>query len=216
MARRRPALLIGGDKTDNTPRWSPDGRQLAFISTRDGDTQVYLANADGSNVRQLTKVSGGVQPPLVFAPDGSSLAFVSDVFPDCADEACNASHRAAADKNPVAAHSLTRLLYRHWDEWRDGVRHHVFVVPAGGGDARDLTPGDFDSPPTQQEDAAVAFTPDGMELVFVSNREGCRSRSVVDQQRRLVGAGQRRHTEEADARIRPAMRSRCSRETASS
>jgi len=165
-------LLIGGEQIDNTPRWSPDGRQLAFFSVRDGGAQVFLANADGSNVRQLTKVSGGVQPPLVFAPDGSSLAFVSDVSPDCADEACNASHRAAADKNPVAAHSLTRLLYRHWDEWRDGIRHHVFVVPAGGGDARDLTPGDFDSPPTQQEDEAVTFTPDGHDLVFVSNREG--------------------------------------------
>ena len=41
-----------------------------------------------------------------------------------------------------------------------------------GGEPRDLTPGDFDSPPTQQEDAALAFTPDGKELVFVSNRDG--------------------------------------------
>ena len=41
-----------------------------------------------------------------------------------------------------------------------------------GGDARDVTPGDFDSPPTQQEDAAIAFTPDGKDVVFVSNRDG--------------------------------------------
>ena len=75
-------------------------------------------------------------------------------------------------KESRKAHSLTRLLYRHWDEWRDNVRHHVFVVAVGGGDARDLTPGDFDSPPTQQEDGAIAFTPDSKELVFVSNREG--------------------------------------------
>ena len=72
-------LLIGGDKSENTPRWSPDGRQLAFISTRDGEPQIYLADADGSNVRQITKLAGGVQPPLVFSPDGASLAFVSDV-----------------------------------------------------------------------------------------------------------------------------------------
>ena len=165
-------LLVGGDQTDNTPRWSPDGKLLAFISARDAGPQVFVANADGSNVRPVTKISGGVQPPLVFAPDGSSLAVVADVFPECTDEACNVQHRTVAEKNPVTAHSLTRLLYRHWDEWRDTVRHHVFVVPVGGGDARDLTPGDFDAPPTQQEDAAVTFTPDSHEILFVSNREG--------------------------------------------
>ncbi len=165
-------LLIGGDQSENTPRWSPDSRQLAFISTRGGSAQIYLADADGNNVRQITKLAAGVQPPVVFSPDGASLAFVSDVSPACTDEACNAREQDAAEKNPVKAHALTRLLYRHWDEWRDRVRHHVFVVPARGGDARDLTPGDFDSPPTQQEDESITFTPDSRDLVFVSNREG--------------------------------------------
>ena len=165
-------LLIGGDQSENTPRWSPDGKQLAFISTRGGSAQIYLADADGNNVKQITKLAAGVQPPMVFSPDGASLAFVSDVSPACTDEACNAREQDAAEKNPVKAHTLTRLLYRHWDEWRDRVRHHVFVVPARGGDARDLTPGDFDSPPTQQEDESITFTPDGHDLVFVSNREG--------------------------------------------
>jgi dipeptidyl aminopeptidase/acylaminoacyl peptidase len=153
-----PKLLVGGDKAENTPRWSPDGKRLAFISTRDGASQIYVAEADGSHVRQVTKVDGGVQPPMVFSPDGSRLAFVADV-------------KTAPDPT-VAAHLMTRLFYRHWDEWRENVRHHVFVVPSDGGLGRDLTPGDYDSPPTQQEDAAVTFTPDGREVVFVSNREG--------------------------------------------
>ena len=46
-----PKLLIGGDKTENTPRWAPDGKRLAFISNRDGDAQIYVADADGSNIR---------------------------------------------------------------------------------------------------------------------------------------------------------------------
>ena len=153
-----PKLLVGGEKAENTPRWSPDGKHLAFISTRDGASQVYVADADGTHVRQVTKVDGGVQPPLVFSPDGATLAFVADV-------------KMAPDP-PVAVHHMTRLFYRHWDEWRENVRHHVFVTPVAGGDAKDLTPGDYDSPPTQQEDAAVTFTPDGHEVVFVSNREG--------------------------------------------
>ena len=74
-----PRALITGDKTENTPRWTPDGKHIAFISNRDGEMQVYLADADGGKARQLTKLAAGVQPPLVFSPDGAMLAFVSDV-----------------------------------------------------------------------------------------------------------------------------------------
>jgi dipeptidyl aminopeptidase/acylaminoacyl peptidase len=154
-----PRLLIGGEKAENTPRWSPDGKHIAFISTRSSGGDLFIADADGNNIRQITKLPSGVQPPLVFSPDGSRLAFVSDV--------------KVGASTPANVHLETRLLYRHWDEWRDSARHHVFVVPAaGGGDPTDLTPGDFDSPPTQAEDAAIRFTPDSREVVFVSNREG--------------------------------------------
>lgn len=153
-----PALLVGGEKTENTPRWSPDGKRLAFLSTRGGAPQIYIADADGSGVRALTSREGGVQPPMVISPDGRSVAFVADV--------------EMQEIVPATAHRLTRLLYRHWDEWRDKVRHHVFVTAIDGGEPRDLTPGDFDSPPTQQEDNAIAFTPDSRSLVFVSNRDG--------------------------------------------
>jgi dipeptidyl aminopeptidase/acylaminoacyl peptidase len=153
-----PRLLIGGEKSENTPRWLPDGRSIAFISTRDGAPQVFIAAADGSNVRALTARAEGVQPPLVFSRDGRMLAFVSDV--------------QMQQGIPATAHRLTHLLYRHWDEWRDKARHHIFVSDVAGGEPRDLTPGDFDSPPTQQEDNAFTFTPDGSGLVFVSNRDG--------------------------------------------
>jgi dipeptidyl aminopeptidase/acylaminoacyl peptidase len=151
-------LLIGGEKSENTPRWSPDGRQIAFLSTRTGAPQLFVANADGSNIRAVTARAEGVQPPVVFSGDGRLLAFVSDV--------------EMQQGIPANAHRLTRLFYRHWDEWRDKVRHHIFVIPVAGGEPRDLTPGDFDSPPTQQEDNAFTFSPDGQELVFVSNRDG--------------------------------------------
>src|SRR5262245_21840298 len=151
--------LIGGEKSENTPRWAPDGRHIAFISTRSSDGDLFMADADGRNVRQVTKLSSGVQPPMVFSPDGTKIAFVSDV-----------KQGASA---PANVHLENRLLYRHWDEWRDNARHHVFVVAAfGGGDPTDVTSGDFDSPPTQAEDAAITFTPDSKEVVFVSNREG--------------------------------------------
>jgi dipeptidyl aminopeptidase/acylaminoacyl peptidase len=167
-----PRLIVGGDKSDTTPRFSPDGARLAFISTRGGTPQIYIATSEGNNVTKLTSLAAGAQPPLVFSPDGTKVAFVSDVYPDCQDEACNKQRQEEAEKNPVKVHRATRLLYRHWDEWREAVRHHIFVADLTGGRIVDVTPGDFDSPPTQQEDAAIAFSPDGGELAFVSNREG--------------------------------------------
>ncbi len=164
--------LIDGDKSENTPRWSPDGKRIAFISNRDGTSQVFVADADGGDVKKVTDLAMGAQAPLVFSPDGTRLAFVSDVYPACADEACTARTKKAADDNPVKARRLTRLLYRHWDEWRENIRHHLFVADLATRRVVDVTPGDFDSPPVQQEGDAVRFSPDGREIAFVSNREG--------------------------------------------
>jgi dipeptidyl aminopeptidase/acylaminoacyl peptidase len=164
--------LIGGDKTENTPRYSPDGKRIAFIATRDGAPQVYIADADGDGVKKLTDLAKGVQPPLVFSPDGSKVAFVSDVYAECQDQACTKRKHEQGEKNPVKVRRLTRLLYRHWDEWRENVRHHVFVADVESGRTIDVTPGDFDSPPVMQEDGSIAFSPDGREIAFVSNREG--------------------------------------------
>jgi dipeptidyl aminopeptidase/acylaminoacyl peptidase len=164
--------IVGGDKSENTPRFFPDGRRIAFISSRDGVPQVYVGDAGGGNVRRITNLTAGVQPPLVVSADGSRLAFVADVYPECADEACNKRKKEAADKNPVKMRRLTRLLYRHWDEWREDIRHHVFVADVASGQVVDVTPGDFDSPPVQQEDGAVVFSADSQNVAFVSNREG--------------------------------------------
>ena len=164
--------LLDGDKTETTPRWSPDGRKIAFLSNRDGAMQIYVADADGGDVKKLTDLHAGAQAPFVWSGDGTKIAFVSDVYPECSDEACNKKKAEELEADPVKVHHLTRLLYRHWDEWRENVRHHVFVASLADGKARDLTPGDFDSPPTQQEDHALAFSPDGRTVAFVSNREG--------------------------------------------
>jgi dipeptidyl aminopeptidase/acylaminoacyl peptidase len=167
-----PALFIGGEKSESTPRFSRDGARVAFISTRDGAPQVYVADASGQNVRAVTALSGGVQPPLVVSNDGMKIAYVSDVYTQCADEACNARTREAAEKDPVKVRELDSLGYRHWNEWRLGIRHHVFVTDIDTGATRDVTPGDFDSPPHNYEDGGLTFSPDGTTVAFTSNRDG--------------------------------------------
>lgn len=166
-----PKLLLGGESPETTPVFSPDGKQLAFISVHDGAAQVYVMSMADQKLRQVTKLAAGVQGPLVFSPDGTRVAFVSDVYPDCADEACNARRAEAAAKNPVKVHHIKRLLYRHWSDWREELRHHLFVADVATGATRDLTPGDFDSPPFFYEDSAISFSPDGKQIAFVSNRE---------------------------------------------
>jgi len=167
-----PRQLIGGEKSENTPRFTPDGKRIVFISSRDGVPQVYVSDAEGRDVKQVTKLSGGVQGPLVVSHDGRRVAFVSDAYPECKDEECNKHAREAAEKDPVKVRVLTSLPYRHWDEWRTHIRHHIFVADLDGGEVRDATPGDFDSPPHFDEDGSITFSPDGHSIVFVSNREG--------------------------------------------
>src|SRR5262245_235065 len=53
--------LIQGDRSENTPRWFPDGKSIAFISSRDREPQVFVADANGGSVRKITNISGGVQ-----------------------------------------------------------------------------------------------------------------------------------------------------------
>ena len=193
-----PRLLLGGDSSELTPTYSPDGRHVAFISTRSGAPQVFLATADGQDVRALTKLAMGVQTPLAFSPDSTRVAFVSDVYPNCADglsaglsavalakaealakadafakaEECNARRAEEAEKNPVKVHHVKRLLFRHWSDWREELRHHIFVTEIATGNTVDVTPGDFDSPPFFNEDHGIAFSPDSKQIAFVSNREG--------------------------------------------
>ena len=166
-----PKAFLTGAKSENTPRFLPDGR-VAFLSSRDGEMQLFVADADGQSPKVVTKLSGGVQPPLVISPDGKMAAFISDVYPPCATEECNKNARDEAEKDPVKVRVLTRLPFRHWDEWRENVRHHIFVADLASGVTRDVTPGDFDSPPHFYEDAAIAFSPDSKQLAFVSKREG--------------------------------------------
>jgi dipeptidyl aminopeptidase/acylaminoacyl peptidase len=80
--------------------------------------------------------------------------------------------REAQEKDPVKVRVLTGLPFRHWDEWRNNVRHHIFVTDIDTGETRDVTPGDFDSPPHFYEDAGITFSPDSRSVAFVSNREG--------------------------------------------
>jgi dipeptidyl aminopeptidase/acylaminoacyl peptidase len=156
--------------SDSGARWAPDGRRIAFISSRDGREQLYTLNVDEpGDARRLTTLSGGADHVL-WSPDGRSLAFTSEVYPHCGDDACNAARDAQRGQSPVRARVYDRLLYRHWTSWSDGKRRHPFIVPADGGTPRDLLPGaDYDTPPREREGPhPIAFSPDGRTVCFTA------------------------------------------------
>ena len=168
---RNARQLTSGDKSESSPAFSPDGKWISFISSKDGSPNIYLLPSAGGEANKLTNISTGVSDPL-WSPDGKWIAFSSDVYPECADDACNKKTAETWSKGPIKAHTAESLLYRHWTEWKDGTRTHVFLASAVTGEARDVTPGDFDAPPFQLGGPLqYAFSPDGKEMVFVSNHD---------------------------------------------
>ena len=160
-------LTRGG--SDGRPRWSPDSKRLAFVSSRTGTEQIYLLSLSGGEGDPLTTLSTGAGNEQ-WSPDGRWIAFTSAVYPDCHDDACNHQRDEAREKDPVKARTYDQLLFRHWTHWSDGKRSHLFVIAASGGAPRDLTPGvDYDVPPDERGDAAdIAFSPDSKEICFTA------------------------------------------------
>ena len=153
--------------TNERPRWSSDSRRIAFVSDRSGSSQVWLLDAEGGNARQVTDLPTEASGVL-FSPDGESLVFTSRVFPQCDDDwDCNRKMLDDRENDPVKARTYDRLLYRHWNQWDDGRRSHLFIVGADGGPPRDLTPGEKDVPPFSLGGPdGYAISPDGLEVCF--------------------------------------------------
>ena len=155
---------------DSSPVWSPDGKVIAFLSSRSGDSQVYLLSLEGGEAQKLTKLSTGADI-VKWSPNGKTIALTSSVYPDCKDDDCNGKRDAEKEKNKVKAHVAEHLLYRHWTHWNEGKRAHLFVVPADGSAApRDLTAGaNYDVPPDERGGPGdINFSPDSKELCFTA------------------------------------------------
>ena len=164
------AIQLTQSGKDSSPVWSPDGKTIAFISSRSGDSQVYLLSMEGGEAHPLTKLSTGADL-AIWSPDGKTIAFTSGVYPECKDDECNKKKDEEKDKNKVKAHVAEALLYRHWTRWNEGKRSHLFVIASdGNGTAKDLTAGaEYDVPPDQRGEASdINFSPDSKEICFTA------------------------------------------------
>ncbi|MGO8948718.1 MAG: S9 family peptidase [Ktedonobacterales bacterium] len=167
LASARSRQLTSGQKCDSSPRWSPDGSQLAFVSSREGsETQIYVLPLAGGEPRRLTRMRRGAGEPF-WSADGRWLGFETEVRPG--DTPTNPDLRDAAtrereEKEEVERpHIYTRQQYR-WDGkgYLEG-RTHLFRVWLESAEVKALTEGDYDN-------TNGACSPDGRWLAFTSDR----------------------------------------------
>jgi dipeptidyl aminopeptidase/acylaminoacyl peptidase len=154
-----PRRFTTGAKRDTAPRWSPDGTRLAFLSDRPPNrkAQLYVMPAAGGEAVRLTDLPHGVSDP-VWSPDGAQLACIARVGGGQEPE----SEEERGKSKP--ARVITTLKYKaNGEGFIYDRRPHLFLVPADGGEPRQLTDGDF-------VDADPAWSPDGTQLAFISAR----------------------------------------------
>ena len=208
------ARLTRNRFADGSPRWSPDGKRIAFVSNRDGDDEIYVMNADGTGIRQLTRNAVRDETPA-WSPDGRRVAFSRERAGDLLELWAMDADGRNARRLVRASRTVNEQAYS--PAWSPDGRTIVFssnrpgdgnpelyrVRPDGTGLKRlTRTVGDTE---TLGDDTMPSFSPDGRTVVFTSNRLGRNSELWTmgpdgSGQRRLVA---RPRTDDWSARWSP-------------
>jgi dipeptidyl aminopeptidase/acylaminoacyl peptidase len=163
---------IISDQDADRPRWAPHGKRFAFISTKEGGSQLWSADFDGAagmvtGIHKLTSIATEAGGEL-WSPDGTFLLFTSDVYPECNDQAnelaCNAKKLQEHEQSKVKALVFEHLLYRHWNAYKEGKRTHLFVIGPCMGVGGSPAGNDGSRPPANGKDRAVCPYGDPRDL----------------------------------------------------
>lgn len=160
-SEHRPLLADGNNYT--TPRWSPDGERLAYVSNESGRSQVHVRWMDSGRSAMVTSIDKGVRS-LTFSPDGKWLAFTMSV-PGSPTSLVKPRKKPKGATWSEAPRVIDTVRYQF--DGRGIVEpeyRHIFVLPAEGGTPRQLTDGDY------QHNGPLSFSPDSKQILFSANR----------------------------------------------
>ena len=155
--------LYSGIKNARSPRWSPDGKKLAFISNDTGSQQIHVRWMDNGETAVITQLQNSPSN-LTWSPDGKWLAFTMNVQASFEPIAKSRAKPEGAEwaKKPI---TVTSTQYQY--DGRGIVEpafRHVFIVPADGGSARQLTGGNFN------HYGSLTWSPESDRIYFSANR----------------------------------------------
>lgn len=172
----QPRRLTTHPENDTSAEWSADGRDIYFLSTRSGSSQVWRLPGGGGEATQVTNLPLDVGS-FRLAPNSSRIAVSLDVFPDCADLPCTADRLNQSKTVNNSGQVYDRIFVRHWDTWSDGRISQLFVLKLADGRASEPVSVsaslDADVPSKPFGDASeYTFTPDGAKLVFATRLKG--------------------------------------------
>ena len=180
--------LTTGNENDSQPRWSPDGERLAYASSSDGTSQLYVRWMDTGQTAKITNLTES-PGSLAWSPDGRWIAFTSFVE-EVPEPLAELPARPEGAEWAPAAKVITELRYRSDGQgFLSQGNRQLFVVPADGGTPRQLTWGPFDVDGTPEWDA------DGTHILVSSNRREDADLEPVDSEIHEVSP--------IDGRIRP-------------
>ncbi|MCL2498105.1 MAG: S9 family peptidase [Symbiobacteriaceae bacterium] len=163
-----PRKISNAPRRDTTPRWSPCGNQLAFVSDRSGEGQIWLLEMSGGEATQLTTMRYGAGNPI-WSPDGTKIAFSSSMHPsDTLEQMFKPLSREERDKDAKykREHGLVveKLQYRSDDSgFSTGRYNHIWVIDLASKEIKQLTSGSWNH-------AAYSWSPCSSKLVFAANR----------------------------------------------
>jgi dipeptidyl aminopeptidase/acylaminoacyl peptidase len=195
-----PRRLTNDGNSNTRPRWMPDSKRIVFVSDRSNGSQIWSMNADGTDPKPLTNVPTGADGVTV-SPDGKLILFTSEVYPSCAppnaiagvdyDATCNKTNLEQENASKMKARVYTSLLYRHWTQYTGKRRQHLLIETLDGGNRiRDLTPGNLSAPPfSLGSPDAYAFSPDSVQITYVSNTDADLSTSTNSDLFAVAAAG---------------------------
>ena len=161
--------LTTADAKDSRPAWSPDGSQIAFLSTRSEKPQIWNIRADGGEAWKASDLDEGINS-FEWSPDGSSFVAVSKSVEKGDDDGEENSDEEKSDVKHI-----TRIRYKADDEgFLDFKPKHLWIIPNGDGKPRQLTNSDI-------SDGDPVWSPNGREIAFVTNRSEGREWNSVSE-----------------------------------